>query len=113
MATISHFIPKLSVKSPNQCGSVGWATSRKQKGHGFYSWSGHMPGLQAESPCMMGMQEATHQCFCGTLMFLSLSPSIPLSLKRNEIPKKTKTNKQTILNAKDHGGLGDDYEKQL
>ena len=42
------FLPKLMPKralSPDQCGSVGWASSLKVKGHKFDSCSGHMPRL--------------------------------------------------------------------
>ena len=31
---------------PGPCGSVGWASSRTLKGHGFNSQSVHVPGLQ-------------------------------------------------------------------
>ena len=33
--------------SPNRCGSVGWALSRKAKLCGFHFWSAHIPGLWA------------------------------------------------------------------
>ena len=64
--------------SPDQCGSVGWASSHKVKGHRSDSPSGHRPGLQAgpQSGCMW---EATNQCFSP-----SLSPTHPLSLKINK-----------------------------
>ena len=35
-------------------------------------------------PRLGGMQEATDRCVSGTLMFPSLSPSFPLSLKLNK-----------------------------
>ena len=34
---------------PDQCGSVGWASSCKPKGRRFDSLSGHTPGLQVHS----------------------------------------------------------------
>ena len=54
--------------SPGGCGSVDWVQVCKLKGHQFDSQPGHMPGLQ---------------CFSHTSMFLSLCPSLPLSLKIN------------------------------
>ena len=35
--------------SPDQRGSVGWASFHKVKGHWSDSWSGHVPGLQVQS----------------------------------------------------------------
>ena len=35
---------------PDQYGSVGWGLSCKVKGRWFDSWSGHTPGLWAQSP---------------------------------------------------------------
>ena len=67
--------------SPGWCGSVDWAPAYESKGPQFGFQSGHMPGLQARSP------EAGHARGNHTLMFLSLSPSLPFSLKQ--------TNKQT------------------
>ena len=49
---------------PDQCGSVGWASSRKMKGHQFDSWSGHKPGLQVWSPVAVSTRG-------NRLMFLS------------------------------------------
>ena len=47
---------------PSWCGSVDWVQACKQKGHGFHSQSGHMPGLQARL-AVGGAQEATtHWC---------------------------------------------------
>ena len=40
--------------SPGWCGSVDWVPAYEPKGHGFYSQSGHMPGLRACNP--MGPQ---------------------------------------------------------
>ena len=37
-------------KNPDQCGSVGWASSHKAKGCQFNSRSGHRPGLWVQSP---------------------------------------------------------------
>ena len=70
--------------SPDQCGSVGWVSSCKGKGHGFDSRSGSVPGLQAR-PQLGCVREATHQCFSHTSTFLSSSFSLPsLSLKTNK-----------------------------
>ena len=75
----------LKNSSPDQCGSVGWVSSRKAKGRWFNAQSGHVPGLQVWPPvraCMRGNQ----------LMFLSLSfsrPS-PLSKTKSNIKKKKK-----------------------
>ena len=35
---------------PDGCGSVGWASSCRAKGHQFASQSGHMPALRVQSP---------------------------------------------------------------
>ena len=42
-------VPLREEESPDWCGSVGWASSHKLKGHQFNSPSGHMPELQARS----------------------------------------------------------------
>ena len=71
--------------SPGWCGSVDWAPTCEPKGCWFDSQSGYMPGLWARSP-IGGVREATaHWCVSP-----SLSPSTPLSLKRNKIFKKMK-----------------------
>ena len=36
---------KVGLPSPDPCGSVGWASSRKAKGHELGFQSVHMPGL--------------------------------------------------------------------
>ena len=64
-----HFCHVLFVKSkphPDLCGSVGWVSSCKVKGHQFHSWPGHVCGLRVQSPV------ATDQWFSLTAMFLSL-----------------------------------------
>ena len=48
-----------------------------------------VPGQRARSP-VGGMQEATNLCFTHTLMFLSLSPFLPLSLTISEFKKRVK-----------------------
>ena len=66
--------------SPGWCGSMAWAPTCHLRGYLFDSQSGHMPGLQARSPAG-GVREATNRCSSHTSMFLSLSPSCPISLK--------------------------------
>ena len=58
-------------------GLVGWVLTCEPKGYWFNSQSGHMPGLWARSP-VGGIRETTNYI----LMFLSLSPSLALSLKK-------------------------------
>ena len=96
---------KSSSFSPDQLGSVSWASSHKAKGHWFNSPSVHMPGLWART-LVGGMWEATDQCFSLTSMFLSLSFSLPAPLSKNkwnEILKK----KKRILRWGDHAGLSE------
>ena len=57
---------------PGWCDSVDWVPACKPKGHQFDSQSGHMPGLCARSS-VGGHVRGNH-----TLMFLSLSLSLPL-----------------------------------
>ena len=45
----SKIIYVQALHSPDQCGSVVWALSRKVKSHQFDSQSGHVPGLWARS----------------------------------------------------------------
>ena len=61
--------------------SVDWAQACELKGCQFNSWSGHMPGFWARSP-VGGVWEAADQCFSHTLMFLSLSFSLPSPLSK-------------------------------
>ena len=63
---------------PGWCGSVDWVPACKPKGCRFNSQSGHMPGLQARSAV------GQHVRGKHTLMFLSLSLSLPHSLKINK-----------------------------
>ena len=56
--------------------AVNW----KVAGCWFNSQSGHRPGFRARSP-VGGMQEATNRTIDASL---SLSPSLPLSLKINK-----------------------------
>ena len=42
---IHNLIFKKLPLCPDQCGSVGWALSRKVKGRQFDPWSGHVPSL--------------------------------------------------------------------
>ena len=61
---------------PDQCGSVGWASSGKLKGHQFGSRSGPMSGLQVQSPRVCKRQPINisllHWWFSP-----SVSPSLP------------------------------------
>ena len=73
------FHQNLKELHPGWCSSVDWERAYEPKGHWFNSQSGYMPQLRAMSP-VGGVQEtATHWCFS-----LSLSPSLPLSLKINK-----------------------------
>ena len=69
--------------SPGQHDSVGWALSRKAKGCQFNSQSGHMPGPCGPGPWLQACERQptdvalAHRCFPP-----SLSPSLPLSLKK-------------------------------
>ena len=73
---------------PDQCGSVGWASSHKLKGHRFNSQSGLMPGLQVQSPDW-AHSEGIQLMFSLTLMFLSLSYLLlsPLSKRKKDRTK--------------------------
>ena len=53
--------------------------SSKAKSLQFKSQSGHMPGLWVQSGCM---REANNLCFSLSLMFLSLSFSLPSPLSK-------------------------------
>ena len=61
---------------PGWCGSVDWALACEPKGRWFDSQSGHMPGLQVRFPGV-GRGRGNH-----TLMFLSLSFSLPSPLSK-------------------------------
>ena len=73
---------------PGWCGSVDWVPAFKPKGRRFYSQAEHMPGLWARSP-VRGHVRGNH-----TLMFLSLSFSLPSS------PSKNKEIKSFLKNGK-------------
>ena len=60
---------------------VGHRSSHRPKGHWFDTWSGHMSGLWVWSLVAGGVQKAADGRFSLASMFLSLSPSLPLSLK--------------------------------
>ena len=68
---------------PEWCGSVGWASTYKLKGHWFKSRSGHKPGFPARFP-VRGVWEATGWCLSLTSVFLFLSFSLPSPLSENE-----------------------------
>ena len=81
--------------TPDRGGLVSWVSPHKAKGHHFYSRSGHMPGLWVWSPVgvMVGV--------CGRgnrSMFLSLSPSLPCSLKINKENLSTTKKKKNQIN---------------
>ena len=69
---------KNNVIFPGSYVSVDWVPAREPKGRQFYSQSGYMPGLQARSP-LGGCVRGNH-----TLMFLSLSFSLPFPLSKNK-----------------------------
>ena len=62
---------------PNWCGSVDWVPACEPKGCWFDSQSGHMPELQARS--LVEGTRGNH-----TLMFLSLSFSLPSPVSKNK-----------------------------
>ena len=70
--------------SPNQCGSVGWATYHKVKGHQFDSSQDTCLscGFDPQPGYMWG---GTDRCFSLTSMFLSFSFSLPSPLFKNKI----------------------------
>ena len=61
LKTISH-------PSPGWCSSVDWEPACKQKGSGFDSQSGHMPGLWGRSPIWGTWGATTHWCFSPSLL---------------------------------------------
>ena len=62
-------------------GSVDWVLACEPKGRQFGSHSGHMPRLWAWSP-VRGMWEETEKCVSHTLLFFSLSFSLPSPLSK-------------------------------
>ena len=81
--------------SPDWCGSAGWASSCKAKGHRFYLRSEHTPGRKWVSPHLRCAGEATNQCCSLTLMLLSLSFFFPSHLFKDK--KKSLKNKIKII----------------
>ena len=83
-----------SATGSDWCGSVGGALSCRTKGRGCYSWSGHVPRLWFRSPfgCL----------FSRTLVFLSLSPSLPSPPSKRKYIKSFK-NKTLPLKASSFG----------
>ena len=71
-------ITKIVDSSPGWCSSVDWARACEAKGRRFDSQSGHMPGLWTMLPVGDAWEATTHWCFS-----VSLSPSLPFSLKIN------------------------------
>ena len=85
---IKHVILKRCHLNPDRRGSVGWASACKTKVRRFDSRSQHMPGLRIQSPVGPHMRGnwsmfLSHICFSLTLMFLSLSSSLPSPLSKN------------------------------
>ena len=70
-----RFLKNEKQPSPDQCGSVGWASSHKAKRRQFDSWSGHMPGLQVQSP--FGAHPRGNQLMFLSHIDVSLSFSLP------------------------------------
>ena len=64
---------------PDLCSSVGWVLYCKAKCHLFNSQSGHMPGLQAQSPqlgvCERQSMDVSPTCWCSS-PFLPRFPSL-------------------------------------
>ena len=65
-----------------QCGSAGWALSRKAKDCLLDSWSGHVPGLQVQSPVTVHTKSSQSMFLSHTDVSLPLSPSLPLLSKK-------------------------------
>ena len=78
-----NFILLKIKRGPGGCSSVDWVPACKPKGHQFDSQSGHMPGLLARSPAG-DMWEVTDWSMSHTLMFLSLSFSLPSPLSPSQ-----------------------------
>ena len=86
--TLKHYSKwKKSVHSPDWCGSVGWALSRKVKDHPFNSLSGTCLGCcfapgRGEYKRQPIDVSCSHWCLSP-----SFSPSLPLYLKINTVSK--------------------------
>ena len=65
---------KCVASGPSQCGSIGWASSCKPKGHRFHSRSGHMPGLQVPPPVRAPAEGS------GLMILSDLHVSLPFHL---------------------------------
>ena len=75
-----HFHGYISPKhGPACCGSVGWASFSKAKGHQFDSWSQHLPGLWVQSP--LEVHTRGGRCFSPFLPPFPLSKEQIKSLK--------------------------------
>ena len=77
------------LNNPGKCGSLGWVSSHKSKHSRFNSQSEHMPRLQVWSPVRVGSSTKIRKS-----MFLSLSFSLPFSLKSK--PMSSGENKKKI-----------------
>ena len=74
LGLIPRALCRMRKASPKRPHTALTALSHKAKGHQFDFRSGHMPGLW-----LCKRQLTSH-----TLMFFSISPSLPLSLKTNK-----------------------------
>ena len=63
------------IRSPGQCGSVGWVSYCKVRGCRFNSWSGHMPGLWAWS--LVGEHARGDRLMFLSHIGVSLPPFLP------------------------------------
>ena len=80
-----HLAQKKKGGHPDQCVSVGWtSSSRKIKGHCFYSCSGHMLRFRVHSQSVQ-VWKATNQCF--SLRSVSFPLSLPFPLSKNQRKK--------------------------
>ena len=65
---------------PDQCGSVGWVSSHKVKGHWFSFWSGHMLRLR-----VLSVDGRVQEGMCTTgNQSMFLSHSLPSSVSKSK-----------------------------
>ena len=81
-------LSEMDRSSPDQCGSVGWASSCKVKGHRLDYRSGHMPGLQVQSRS-------------GAYKRQLITVSLPFFLPPFFLPLSLKINNKTFILKKD------------
>ena len=85
---------------PGWGGSVGWASSCKLKSCWFHSQAGRVPGLCSAPARVLTEAESTHRRFSHTLLFLSLSLSLPSSLQKKKGKEKSLFWKDTVKRIK-------------